>query len=163
MKRRISFLVRVSVLLCSQTVWAQGNDTPPSALPAFSFRQLADASSYTQKSLPAGKGVVLFFFDPTCEHCQLQAQWVAGDLPRFRDATLLWVSTAPQDQVAAFRRKYFPQASANLVWLLDAEYRIDTYFGYSTVPSIYIYDRSGRLRQAFRNEMAVSEILRHLN
>lgn len=134
---------------------------PPLRMPSFRFYDAETGSTFTEKNLKPDVATVVLFFDPTCDHCQLQAQWIGG--ARFTQTQFLWITTDTRERTLDFRRAYLPKTAAPMYWVLDKDYRVDDYFGYSTVPSVYLYDASGKLLQTFRNEVAASELQRYVH
>ena len=133
-----------------------------SQLPVFSFKQVDTGTLITQKSLKPGLHTIVIFFDPGCDHCQLQAEWIASAINRFPNTQFLWVSTSSPKDIIAFRDKIFKGTTTPMFWVQDSEYKIDDYFGYTTVPSIYVYNTQGSLRVTYRNEVAVEMITPYL-
>ncbi len=122
------------------------------ALPDFAF-ELPDQSWVTPAVLPENQPVIVFYFDPFCEHCNEEAEMIKENAAMFEGITMIWVSWAENvmDNVD-FYKKYFMEVPGKVYVAQDSKYSIDDYFGYSEVPSIYVYN-AGRTRTAtFRAE-----------
>jgi hypothetical protein len=152
----------------SGAAWAQPNPATvkrPQTVPVFAFQTL-DGQAFTQGNLSAKPGwaTVVVFFDPGCEHCQQQAEWIKAELPKFKSVQFVWASTMPAKTIQDFEQKYFPQAgrpqTVAVHFVRDGKYAFDNYFGYSTVPTLLVYGRDGKFRKVFTNEIAADEILK---
>lgn len=147
------FVPLIVLLSCTLSATAQ-------RLPDFSFSAIGN-KKITPASLPANKPVIVFFFDPYCDHCEKQAEWIKKDLKKLDGITLLWVSTEALEEINSFAKKYFP-SSSNTIFCGDGEFMFDQWFGYSEVPSIYVYDKNRNRVKAFDKETPVEELLKPL-
>jgi peroxiredoxin len=156
-------LLALALVGFTSLLHAQTQPQTKAQLPAFSFKLADTGKLITQKSLKPNMHTLVIFFDPSCDHCELQAEWIKEALSRFGNTQFLWVSTATPKEIQAFRDKFFKGVTVPMYWAQDSEYRVDEYFGYTTVPSIYVYNTQNALRVTYRNEVAVDMILAYLN
>ena len=129
----------------------------PASLPDFSFVS-ADGPALTQQQLAKGRATVVLFFDPGCDHCQRQAEWLRAAEGQFKGAQFVWVSTADMAEIQSFQKKYFAGASVKHHFARDTKYVFDAVFGYSVAPTVLAFDAAGKLRKAWSNEVAADEI-----
>jgi peroxiredoxin len=134
-----------------------GRQPRPERLPAFSFTAL-DGRALTNAQLQTGIPTVVLFFDPDCDHCQRQAEWICASESLFGRAQFLWVSTADVSAIRAFGPKYLATSKLKHHFARDAKYQFDAWFGYSVSPTILAFDATGKLRQAWSNETAADAI-----
>lgn len=132
-------------------------------LPEFAF-QLPDKSWLTPAVLPENQPVIVFYFDPFCEHCNLEAGWVKENADLFKGITLIWVSWAEkvEDNVDFFK-KYFMEMPTKVYVAQDVNYKIDDYFGYSEVPSIYVYNAARARTASFKAEVEPEILVKFAN
>ncbi len=109
------------------------------AVPAFSFTDLS-GEKYTQARLDPKQSALIIYFDPWCEHCNQQAEWIASRPAEFSKVQILFVTFEPEKApIEEFRQKHFSQGNwPRMVFLQDLDFQFDTYFGY-TDDSLYIY------------------------
>lgn len=148
-----TYLLSLTLLFAASSLLAQNR---PSTLPNFRFEALS-GGSFTQNDLPTGRSVVVLYFDPTCEHCVTQAQWLRAENSRFTSTEFLWVTFSPKDRVQGFASQHLAGMSNHRV-LLDTDWVFDEAFGYSQVPTILVFSASGRLVAEYNNEIAAEEI-----
>jgi hypothetical protein len=113
-------------------------------LPDFSFTSTS-GKPVTKASLPKGQPVIVFYFDPDCDHCQLQSKMINDKIAEnkdfFKGITFLFVSWGEMEAIKQFPVKHLPGLTSPNFFTKDEQYKFDSYFGYSEVPSIYVYDR----------------------
>jgi thiol-disulfide isomerase/thioredoxin len=158
MNHQITKLILLLLLIgLSLTVTAQQK------LPEFSFTDLK-GELFTQEKLDSSLPVIAVFFDPYCDHCEQQAKWIREAEEQFQEVQWLFVSTEEIDAIAEFETKFFTGTSlSHLYFLKDTEYQFDTYFGYSEVPSMYIYNQKWLRVAEFHQETEAAKILENLN
>lgn len=129
------------------------------ALPAFDFEAM-DGSRVTLADMPADKPVIVFYFDPFCDHCQKEAGWINDNPQLFKDITLLWASWGDLKDIKEFPAKYLPNIKSTLFVTRDDKFEFDNYFGYSEIPSIYVYNKKHIRTATFREETIPLTLLR---
>jgi hypothetical protein len=160
---KATFLALFLAFLTTSGIFAQGTTTvaaDPSGntkvgigkpLPDFSFIDV-NGKAVTKATLPAGQPVIVFYFDPDCDHCQLESKWISEKKEWFKGITLLYVSWAEIEAIKEFPGKHLPGMTGNVLFTKDKDYKFDTYFGYSEIPSIYVYNRSWVRTASFKAE-----------
>lgn len=142
--------------------WAQPEKYPPAQqFPRFLLYTL-EGKPFTDRDLPpVQKGRIVFFFDPYCDHCQKQAALLRENPSALKDIQLIWVSTETTEAIRQFQENHL-KTLPNVFVLRDKDYRFDSFFGYSVSPTIYVYDKAGKLRAIHREEVPLSQLLRDL-
>lgn len=166
MKFKFTTLLILALFAFSSTSFAQHEKKPNvntetgigDALPDFNF-ELPDGTWLNQGVLTENQPVIVFYFDPTCEHCQKEAGWVRDQPESFEGITMIWVSWAEKvEDNVNFYKEYFMGVQSKVYIARDSNYKIDDYFGYSEVPSTYVYN-AGWKRTASFNAETEPEIL----
>ena len=131
-------------------------------LPAFSFKDLKE-QKFTREQVKTGIPTIVIFFDPYCDHCAQQADWIAGSADAFKQINLVWVTTEMKDATEEFVATHFSGAKLPYQhFLLDTEFMFDGYFGYSEVPSIYLYNAAGKRVKSLDKETPADALLKYL-
>jgi peroxiredoxin len=120
-------------------------------IPAFKFYDV-EGKPVTPLTLPGGKPVIFFYFDPDCDHCQLISKMINEQQALFKGITLVLISWAEVDQIKAFPAKHLPDYKNTLFITKDSDYQIDKWFGYSETPSIYVYNAQWKRTASFKDE-----------
>ncbi len=157
MKIKIFITVLILVIIGSFNILnAQNKFT--TKLPDFSFQKL-NGEIYSKANLKPGLATIFMFYDPDCDHCQMQAQWMSSSGAAFKNIQLIWVSTADNDMITDFYKKYFSGFTGNVQFLKDVKFKFDSYFGYSVSPTILVYGSDGTLIKHFSKETPVNELV----
>ncbi|MEM9721883.1 MAG: redoxin domain-containing protein [Bacteroidota bacterium] len=149
------FLPLVTFFLTFSGVQAQ------QSLPQFSFSDL-DGKAFTYAQLRSDIPTIVFFFDPYCEHCQQQATWMKEAKNELTNVQQIWVTTEEPIAARDFGEKYLGGDWDNVHILIDKQFLFDGYFGYSQIPSIYLYNNQGQQVKAFDKETPADVLLRFL-
>ena len=128
-------------------------------LPEFSFLSL-EGEKFSSENLKNNLPVITLYFDPYCDHCEQQAKWIRAAENHFQNVQLLWVSMEQPEAVTEFKNKYFKGSTLkHLHFVLDTEYQFDKYFGYSEIPSVYIYNQKWLRVAEFHQETEAEKLL----
>lgn len=113
--------------------------------------------------LPANQPIVVIYFDPFCDHCEQQAKWIKEKIDAFKGVTILWITWGELEDMRTFAAKNFAGVQkADMVFTKDTDYAMDSWFGYSEVPSIYIYNKARTRVMCFSKETPADELLKYL-
>lgn len=139
----------------------QAQDNAP--LPDFELTN-TKGQKVSPNTLDKDKPIVVFYFDPDCDHCLQQASWVKEAINKFKGVTMIWISWGEPDAISAFESKYFGGLNEHnrIYFCKDEDYKMDDWFGYSEVPSIYIYNKSRVRIATFKKETLAEHILAKL-
>ncbi len=113
-------------------------------------------------SFPKQRAIVLVIFDPTCEHCQREAQDVEEHIGSFSESTMVWISTASPTEIKQFCSNHLLATRKNIHFTNIHNDELQRSFGSAIVPYILIYNKEGRLLQEFKGETKAEAILKWL-
>jgi peroxiredoxin len=148
----LTLLALIPAVLFSQTASKK-------VLPDFQFYNESGVA-FNKTNLKKDIPVIVFYFDPDCDHCQQEAKWISAEMKRFIGIQMVWVAYAEPTAIADFGKKYFAGSyNKGAYFLRDKDYKFDKYFGYSQAPSIYVYNKKWELVKSFSNEIGVSDLL----
>ncbi len=160
MKSKYTTLLVLAFMAIASFGFAQAHEKQPNVntlkdigadLPQFAF-ELPDGSTLTPAVLPQ-QPVIVFYFDPDCDHCNKQAKMVSENPDLFKGITMIWVSWAMEIEYNVnFFKKYFMEMPNKVYMARDTQFSIDTWFGYSEVPSIYVYNKARKRTASFETE-----------
>lgn len=136
-------------------------NTQAQSLPDFEFTN-AKNEKITPASLPQNQPVVIVYFDPYCETCELQATKINEKAASLTNVTFVFVSWSENEENDAFSKKYL-SGLKHLFVCKDDTYRLDTWFGYSEVPTIYVYNKNRQKTATFTTLVTVDELLNACN
>ena len=88
-------------------------------LPAFSF-VAPSGEQISDSDFRNGKPLLVVYFEPTCSHCQKQAQWIADAIDQFNGIDILFVAWEKTDGIPGFHDQYF-SSDADIDYAMDTE------------------------------------------
>ena len=130
-------------------------------LPKFSFTDL-EGNTFTYAQLRTDIPTLVFFFDPYCDHCQQQAAWIREAKAQLGNVQQVWVTTEEPVATQNFWDTHLGTDWDNVHVLIDKQFLFDGYFGYSEIPSIYVYNKQGMQVKSFNKETPAAVLLRFL-
>lgn len=129
-----------------------------------SVRLLAlDSVAFELNKWHQKQSIVLFYFDPHCEHCQHEAKELKKQAQVFQDVQLLWLSTERLWVLREFEKEYeLQKAFSSLIMAQISSQDADKQFGFRTVPTILIYDSKGNLAKKYVGETKIEAIMKYI-
>jgi len=113
--------------------------------------------------LPERTRLLLIIFDPACDHCQRQAHDVRLNLGRLPQCSVVWISTAPLQDIATFSVEYQLDKISNVHFAGIKTDEMSTAFGSHFIPHLFIYGEDRRLIKEFKGETKMESILGYMN
>lgn len=158
MRRMKLFSCYLACLIFHFTSPTQGQEV--NTLPIFSFSDI-EGKEISDNGFRNDRQLIVFYYEPTCSHCQLQAEWVASKIDDFSGVDLLWVAWQPTVDISDFRSQFFPQEK-NVYYAIDDKEVFDELFGFSQIPTIFLYDAQNKLIKKFKRETKSEKLLKTL-
>ncbi len=132
-------------------------------MPAFTFEDL-NAKPFTNANIKQGLSTIVFFYDPYCEHCAQQADWIRESEAAFKNTNLVWVSTEDLQPIQEFKNAHFGGSALDkLYFVRDTKWKFDTYFGYTVAPGVYLYNKDNVLLKSYNKETPAIDFLKELS
>lgn len=117
----------------------------------------ADGSRIEARNLQ--EKAVLIFFLPDCDHCQREAVQIRDNITSFKDYTLYFISSVPGAQLNQFANEYKLAGYTNVYFATTSMESIFKNYGPIPTPSLYIYEKGGRMVKSFKGETPIDNIL----
>lgn len=163
MNFRISnILILVSLLMAGSLAQAQSEDKL--SVPSFYFTDL-EGEAFTNANLSQDKSAMIMLFDPYCDHCDHQAEWIAAAAEQFQDVQFLFVTIEPEKKpIQDFKERHFGQVSLpNLYFTQDLHFKFEDYFGYTNdAVNIYLFKPGKKQPKYFGSEQKAEILLKYL-
>jgi peroxiredoxin len=155
------FLFLIVWVCCSNTTIRikPAEEQQKNDLPALDL-QMRDGSKISAKNLPGKVALILFF--PDCDHCQREAAQIQKNIAGFKDYTLYFISSAPFEEINHFATTYQLHNYKNVVFARTEAQNVINAFGPIETPTIYLYDKSGKLIETFSGEVAIEVVLKYI-
>lgn len=127
-------------------------------LPALSFKDLNDKPLKVEKN----KSVVVIYFHPDCDYCSLEMDYIRDNIDALRDSEIVLISSADRATTRPFVAKKGVDLFTNVKIGIDENDEFFRSFASRMIPSIFIYDKKGRLQKFYKGETSIETILKYL-
>ena len=131
-------------------------------LPSFQL-QLSDGKTFSSKNISHSQPLILIYFAPDCEHCQVLMDAVFKRVNEFKGAQVIMATFKPVNEVADFERHYQTHKYKNIkvgtevpVFLFRAYYQL------VNTPFTALYDKHGKLVVSYKTETPIDELIQRL-
>ena len=153
MKTGFLFLLAISAVSAK----AQQNKLPP-------FRMFLETGTvFKAEQLPLGKPIVLIYFLPDCEHCQLLTQNIVKHLDELKGFSVVMVTYYPPAEVGRFARRYGLDKHSNFYLGTEGNFfYLKNYYNLSKLPFAALYTQNGNLIKTYNSEDFFSDFLREI-
>ena len=132
------------------------------ALPSFQM-QLTNGKNYSSKSISHIKPLILIYFAPDCEHCQVLMDEIFKKINSFKKAEFVMVTFKPLNEVADFENHYQTNKYQNIKAGTESPiFFFRTYYKVENTPFTALYDKDGKLIVSYKKETPVDDLLKHL-
>lgn len=126
----------------------------------FSFIDLDD-KPFSPQHLRAEKPTAMLFFNPTCEHCQDEADSLTRRAADLRNVNIVWVAVAGKAEMKTFDSTYHLTFNEMKI-VRDTAKKAGKLFGVKDVPSILLFDAQRNLVAKYAGTLNASKILSEL-
>lgn len=127
-------------------------------LPDFSYQNI-QGSSFKKQDLNKNLPVVFIYFNSECEYCQHEARDIKENIPAFKNAQLLFVSTEKPERIEEFAQTYKLNRYDNIYFLYDERGHFARTFDANSIPFLAIYNKDDQLVKKIKGQTTVSTIL----
>jgi thioredoxin-related protein len=152
--KKIRLLILLSgFLLVNTVVFAQAGKLPP-------FRMMqANGKVFKAEDLPIGKPIIIIYFSPDCDHCNILMRDFFKHQESFKNASIAMVTYLPVDDVRKFSQKYNVSKHTNLyVGSEGSTLFLKNYYTLTQMPFIALYTKNGDFVKSYRNEQALTDL-----
>lgn len=135
---------------------------PITAIPDFKFYKIKSGFGFEKTDIPSGKNTVFVLFDPSCGHCQQEAQALAKNYDKIKDVNIFYVSMNDPALMVNFLPSFGKEldGKANVEVLYDRDQEFIRKFHIPNIfPANYVYGPDGQLKTYWEGEKNINDIL----
>ena len=159
--RSIKYLVVVGVLLYTSfttSLHAQAGKLPP-------FRVLqTNGKVFKAQDLPIGKPIVIIYFSPDCDHCDVMTKEMMKQPEKYKKASVAMVTYLPVDQVGKFVQKHGLAKLSNFyVGTEGTSFFLRNYYKLNKMPFLALYTKNGDLVKSYTDESGMPQLVKQLS
>ena len=152
-------LIAASIGLYAQNDSSNDNVNNFFTIPAFKLLAVPDSLEFTNQYLKKNSPVVVIFFSPDCDHCQIETKELLAYKQELKHIQILMVSNAPYPEIKDFYETYNLASMSNIKVARDINLKLALVYKIRTYPSLYVYDQKGNLAKAFVGNIGIPAIL----
>ena len=134
----------------------QKNESKAGTLPFLPFQFLNNGN------INPHINTVVAYFSPDCDYCQELAHNLSVNRDSLEGCQIVMVSTASTKEVQKFIDTYSLKKVPQIKFAVDTGHRFYLLFGTSSVPALFIYNKSDKLVRKILGETTVHSILKTL-
>jgi len=97
-------------------------------------------------------------FSPDCEHCQAETKELTAKIDLFKKAQIIMVSPLDFKYIRKFYDEYKIADYPNITMGRDPSYFLGTFYKVRSFPSVFVYNKKGKLVNHFIGSYPVEEI-----
>lgn len=122
---------------------------------------LADSSTLYQKDdLPKKTPVMMLYFNPECDHCQMQIEEIVNHIDRFKNIHIVMATSQHFNKMKIFIERYRLADHKNIVMGFDPGFFLMHFYQVRSMPFLAFYNKWKELISAFDGGLPVDKILK---
>jgi len=114
-------------------------------VPPFSLIKYPDSSKFTKNDLENKKGTIIFNFSPDCDHCHAATTDLLNNIDKLKKVQVVMVTALEFKYVREFYDKFKLEQYSSIIVARDPSYFLRSFYSVKSFPSIYIYNKKGKL------------------
>ena len=139
---------------------------PAGMIPEFTFYILKSGIRFTKADLTKTGNQVFIFFDPTCGHCQHEANDIGKHYDQVKTANFYFISMNDPALMASFldtwAKPLVGKENVEVLYDRNTDF-INKFHVPSQYPATYIYGADGQLKDYWNGEKSAAEIVKAIN
>ena len=157
-----SILLALLLLACHPR-WRESVSAPYDHLPALHILLTDSTTVFSTTTVVQDRPTIIFYFDPTCEHCQYMASYLMAHRNALTQVNLVFVSTEPPTATRTFIQQQKLPMNQNIT--IGSDYRYELFNEYKIVsfPEFIIYNHHQELTKVYRGIITMKQILTAVN
>ena len=133
------------------------------SIPDFTM-QLTNGKLFTAKDLSHEKPVIIIYFSPDCEHCQILMNEIFRRIQNFKNAEIIMATFNPLGEVIAFEKLYQTTKYPNIkVGIEKPIFFFRVYYNLENTPFTALFNKQGKLVISYKTQTPVDDLIKHLN
>ncbi len=147
--------------LMAQTIDYKAHGAP---LPKLKLKSAADSTlMITNEQLANNANLFIMTFNPTCDHCQAEAEILKNNIFLFKKSKIVLVaSPVMKEHLHIFEEAVKIKDFPSLQVTLDSADFISKTFTYQTLPQISIYDKQRKLLKVFTGTTPIDSLKQYI-
>jgi thiol-disulfide isomerase/thioredoxin len=116
-------------------------------MPSFELILQDSVTHLHTDSIPEGRPVVLFYFNPDCPYCKAQMKDITTNIAALTNIDFYLLTNYDYNELKSFYKDFNLVNYPNIIAGIDYTNYFNTHFPVSAVPFLVIYDKDKRLKK----------------
>lgn len=156
-----SLIILLFFISLSLSTTAQSGKVPPFQM------VLANGKIFKAENLPFGKPIIIIYFSPECNDCQILTEEILRRKSSLQKASIVMITFLPVQYIKQFILKYHLDDSSFLFIGTEGDtFFVKDYYRIEDFPYIVIYDQFGNLNKVYKKyekDETLVELINRLN
>lgn len=127
-------------------------------LPDFTVLKMDSITHINTASIPAGKPMVVFLFNPYCPYCRAQTEDIVKNAKKLQNVQVYMLSEFPFVTLKGYYEQYELRKHPNITLVQDYEAYFSRYYKATAVPFIAVYNKNKILKEVLLGNVGVEKI-----
>ena len=131
-------------------------------LPDFQMK-LTNGKVFSSTEISHQKPLVLVYFAPDCEHCQVLMKQIFSQISSFKNTQMALVTFEPLQELPAFEKQFQTAKYPNIK--VGSEVKplfLQKYFQLQHTPFTALFDKNGKLIISYKDYTPVNDLIKKL-
>lgn len=147
----------------AKQIEALSQKSPAAQIPEFIFYKVKSGIAFTKADIPAGKKTAFILFDPSCGHCQIEAEQISKNYNKLKNVNIYFVSMNDPALMANFLETFAKDlvGKPNVEVLYDKnQHFIQRIHVPKQFPANYVYSADGKFQSHWDGDKAIDFIVK---
>ncbi|MDQ2721580.1 MAG: thioredoxin family protein [Bacteroidota bacterium] len=159
-KLKLFFLPIIAFLLSATLCYSQNKI--PKTVPAFKML-LSNGSMFSSKELSHQKPLIIIYFAPDCEHCQVLMNEFFKRIDDFKKAQIVMATFEAASELTGFEKKYETSKYPNIkVGTETPVFFFRVHYNLQHTPFTALFDKRGKLIVSYKEHTPVDDLIKQL-
>jgi thiol-disulfide isomerase/thioredoxin len=161
-------IVSIFLLLLSAGTFAQVDSIQPPykrfpTLPPVKLLLTDSTTYFTKENFTKESPVIIFQFNPECEHCKKETEELLDSIDRLKDVQIVMATMMPFGTLKLFCEKYKLVGYKNIIVAQDIQYFLPVFYRITNLPFLALYDKNGNLITTFDGAIPIRKVIEAFN
>ncbi len=155
-------IIRPLILLAFFGLFTSFSPCQAQTLPAFEM-QLTNGKIFTNHDLQRNRPVLLIYYAPDCEHCQVLMTQILKNFTPFRKLQIVLVTFEPLSYAQSFESTYQIKKYPNIISGMESPtFYFKNLYKLENTPFTALFDRHHKMVISYRKMTPVGDLIAHI-
>jgi len=128
-------------------------------LPNFKITK-TDGNIFTNQEVETGKPLLIVYFSPECDHCQVFMKSFFKRVAEFKETQVIFITYLPVDRLVKFETEFPVNKYKNIVVGTEGmSFVVRDFYAIKEMPFAILYDKQGKMVGKYEREIPLNIII----